>query len=152
MRLRVTTPASVVVDEDGVRSVRAEDATGSFGILPGHASFLTVLAVSVVCWHDSAGIERYVALRGGALRVSGGRFVDIATREAVCGEDLEALERRVLRSFREEVETELQARTAAARMHAALIRHIQRYLHPADGGHRVGAPAGSPEAPDEVAP
>ena len=32
MRLRIITPLSVVVDEDGVLALRAEDATGSFGI------------------------------------------------------------------------------------------------------------------------
>jgi F-type H+-transporting ATPase subunit epsilon len=34
MRLRIVTPLSVVIDEDGVLALRAEDATGSFGILP----------------------------------------------------------------------------------------------------------------------
>ena len=47
MRLRITTPLSVVVDEDGILSLRAEDATGSFGILPRHADFLTSLAISI---------------------------------------------------------------------------------------------------------
>jgi len=32
VRLAVTTPAGVVVDADDVRHVRAEDATGAFGI------------------------------------------------------------------------------------------------------------------------
>ncbi len=48
MRLRIITPLAVVVDEDGVLALRAEDASGSFGILPGHADFLTSLAISVV--------------------------------------------------------------------------------------------------------
>ena len=34
MKLRIITPLSVVVDEDDVLALRAEDATGSFGILP----------------------------------------------------------------------------------------------------------------------
>jgi len=50
MRLRIITPLFVVVDEDGVLALRAEDATGSFGILPRHADFLTRLAISVVSW------------------------------------------------------------------------------------------------------
>ena len=43
MRLRIVTPLSVVIDEEGVLALRAEDATGSFGILPHHADFLTSL-------------------------------------------------------------------------------------------------------------
>ena len=43
MRLRIVTPLAVVVDEDDILAVRAEDSSGSFGILPGHADFLTSL-------------------------------------------------------------------------------------------------------------
>ena len=39
MRLRIITPLSVVVDEDGVLALRAEDASGSFGILPRPRGF-----------------------------------------------------------------------------------------------------------------
>jgi len=49
MRVRIVTPLSVVVDQD-IDSLRAEDASGSFGILPGHAPFLSALAVSIFRW------------------------------------------------------------------------------------------------------
>jgi F-type H+-transporting ATPase subunit epsilon len=44
MRLRIVTPLSIVVDEDA-SALRAEDASGSFGILQGHAPFLTALTI-----------------------------------------------------------------------------------------------------------
>jgi F-type H+-transporting ATPase subunit epsilon len=50
MKLRIITPLDVVVDEDGVMALRAEDASGGFGILPRHADFLTSLTISVVGW------------------------------------------------------------------------------------------------------
>ena len=53
LTVRVTTPLAVTVDETGVTSIRAEDASGGFGILPGHADFLTVLDASVVRWHGA---------------------------------------------------------------------------------------------------
>ena len=34
LHLTITTPAVILVDSDDVASVRAEDASGSFGILP----------------------------------------------------------------------------------------------------------------------
>ena len=40
MRLLITTPTAVVIDEQDVVAVRAEDESGSFGILNGHADFL----------------------------------------------------------------------------------------------------------------
>ena len=48
MRLLITTPTAVVIDDPNVVAVRAEDESGSFGILNGHADFLTALTVSVV--------------------------------------------------------------------------------------------------------
>ena len=92
MRLRIITPLAVVVDEDGVRALRAEDATGSFGILPGHADFLTSLAISVVSWESSDGTRHYCAVRRGVLSVIAGRDIAIATREAVPGDDLATLD------------------------------------------------------------
>ncbi|MEJ2130708.1 MAG: F0F1 ATP synthase subunit epsilon, partial [Gammaproteobacteria bacterium] len=65
MRLVVTTPISVVVDEADVRHVRAEDESGAFGILPGHADFVTVLAISVITWRSHRDEEHHVAVRGG---------------------------------------------------------------------------------------
>ena len=54
-----------------VVSVRAEDASGSFGILPGHADFLTSLAPSVVRWRRRDG--RAAFLRGAGRRAVGQR-------------------------------------------------------------------------------
>jgi F-type H+-transporting ATPase subunit epsilon len=43
LRLSISTPASILVDAAEIASLRAEDESGSFGILAGHADFLTVL-------------------------------------------------------------------------------------------------------------
>ena len=52
MRLTVTTPLAIIIEAKDVEHLRAEDKTGAFGILPGHADFLTALAVSVATWRD----------------------------------------------------------------------------------------------------
>ncbi len=103
MRLRIVTPLAVVVDEDAL-AVRAEDASGSFGILPGHADFLTSLAISVVGWTRSDGTRRYCAVRTGMLSVSGGKEIAVATREAIAGDDLSTLDATVLDRFRADIE------------------------------------------------
>ncbi|MEJ0047670.1 MAG: hypothetical protein WDN04_17260 [Rhodospirillales bacterium] len=61
MRLRITTPLALAVDEPDVRAVRAEDASGGFGILPHHADFLTRLAMSVLSWERADGTRHYCA-------------------------------------------------------------------------------------------
>lgn len=130
MRLTVTTPLAIVVDTGDVAHLRAEDATGAFGILPGHADFLTALALSVLSWRDGRGAEHHVAVRGGMLRVHGGDMVAVATREAVPGEDLAQLEAEVVSRFRRGVAEEAAARTDAQRLYLAAIRRILHYVRP----------------------
>lgn len=90
MKLRITDPTAILVDTD-VRSVRAEDASGSFGILSGHADFLTALGVSIVSWRGADGAPGYCAVRNGILTVSHGTGVAVATREGHVGDDLGTL-------------------------------------------------------------
>ena len=128
MRLRIVTPLSVVVDKYA-QSLRAEDASGSFGILPGHAPFLTALGVSIVSWR-TADAERFCALRGGVLTVGGGSAVDIATREAVVGHDLATLGADVLARFRSDAEEERTEHTETMRLQFNAIRHMVSRLKP----------------------
>jgi len=145
MRLLVTTPLSVVVDVAEVRHVRAEDETGAFGILPGHADFVTVLSVTVITWRNHADEEHYVAVRGGVLIVRGGDLVEVATREAVGEDTLRRLGHAVLARFRDEARAEAESRVSTARLHLAAIRQLQRYL---DAGRRpVPQPTAPPFAP-----
>jgi F-type H+-transporting ATPase subunit epsilon len=130
MRLRIITPLSVVVDEDGVLALRAEDATGSFGILPRHADFLTSLAISAVRWESSDGTRHYCAVRRGVLSVIAGRDITIATREAVPGDDLATLDATVLGRFRADLETERTEHIQSARLQLNAIRQIMRHLRP----------------------
>src|SRR5271169_1189828 len=81
LHLTVTTPGQILVESGDVVAVRAEDQSGSFGILPGHADLLTVLGPSVVRWRTADGATRFCAVRGGVFTVSAGRNVAVACRE-----------------------------------------------------------------------
>jgi F-type H+-transporting ATPase subunit epsilon len=130
MKLRIVTPLAVVVDEDGVLALRAEDSSGCFGVLPGHADFLTSLAISVVRWKSADSGAHFCAVRRGVLTVTGGREVSIATREAILGDDLSILDQTVLAGFREDVEQERSERVGETRLQLAAIRQIMRHLRP----------------------
>lgn len=130
MRLAVVTPLDIVVEADDVAALRAEDATGGFGILPGHADFLTALAISVVSWRDHRGTEHYVAVRGGMLTVLDGAAITIAVPDAVAGDDLHQLEAEVIARFRKQLADERKARVDAQRLYLAAIRQIVRFLRP----------------------
>jgi len=113
LHLTIATPAHVLLDDQQVVALRAEDETGSFGILPGHAAFLTVLAPSVLRWHGADGVEHFCAVKEGVLRVSGGH--DVAVRVARAAQ-LDAVRR---------------ARVEEIRLHARAVRQLLRYLRPA---------------------
>jgi len=141
MRLIVTTPLAIIADASDVAHLRAEDETGAFGILPGHADFLTALSLSVATWRNRTGAEHHIAVRGGMLEVRDGDTITIAAREAIASDDLHHLETEVLATFRRQTEEERSARTDAQRLYLAAIRQIYWFLKservPAIPGERV---------------
>ena len=138
MRLLITTPTAIVVDQPNVSSVRAEDDSGSFGILRGHEDLLTALNLSIVSWRDADDRVRYCAVRRGVLSVTGGSEIAIATREAIPGDDLDRLEEVVLNQFRERSEMERASRTQSLQLQMKAIRQIVRYLRPERPGAMEG--------------
>jgi F-type H+-transporting ATPase subunit epsilon len=130
MRLLITTPTSVAVDRNNVMAIRAEDESGSFGILPGHADFLTALTVSVVSWRGAQPPRQFCAVRRGVLSVTAGNEVAIATRAAIVSDDLARLEHVILAQFREDLEAERTARTESLQLQMQAIRQIIHYLRP----------------------
>lgn len=130
MRLLITTPTTVVVDDPDVVALRAEDDSGSFGILQGHADFLTALSVSIVSWRRSDGARKFCAVRHGVLSVTKGTEVAIATRQALTGDDLDHLEQVVLANFQQEIEFERAARSESLQLQMKAIRQIVRFLRP----------------------
>jgi len=134
LTLIVTTPLAQVLAEEGVASIRVEDASGGFGVMPRHADLLTVLGASVLRWRRDDGVWRFCALRGGVMRVIDGARVEIACREAVPGDDLDALERIVREQDAAETDDAKRARGEQVRLHARAIRGLMRRLgsHHAD--------------------
>lgn len=141
MRLTIATPDALLLQQDGVVSLRAEDESGAFGIMAGHVPFLTALTASVVSWRDDGGRERHCAVRGGLLTVRGGQEIAIATRQAFLGDDITQLEDKLRAGIAAAEESERAERIAAAQMQAAAIRRIMGLLRPGLLGPRShGAP------------
>ncbi len=135
MKLIVMTPTSVVAEVADIRHIRAEDETGAFGILPGHADFVTVLPVSVVTWATGER-EGYVLVRGGVLSVTNGDLVEIAARDAYRQDELEDLGTFALEELKRADETEDISRTADTRLYLAAMRQIEHVLR---SGHKARA-------------
>jgi F-type H+-transporting ATPase subunit epsilon len=130
LHLVISTPAAVLVDDSDIRSVRAEDRSGSFGILPNHTDMLTVLPASVVRWRTADDAEHFCAVGGGVLAVSAGEEVAIACRQGVLGNDLGKLAAVVRDQRAEESDADRRARVEQTRFHARAVRQLMRYLRP----------------------
>lgn len=128
LTLIISTPLDVVLRAENVWSVRAEDASGGFGIMPGHVPLLTVLDACVVRWRRRKGKWSYCSLRGGVLTTQDGNELRIACREAVLGDDLLALQAAVDAHLAAKTEEMRAARLQQTRMHAQAIRQIMRLL------------------------
>lgn len=130
MKLKLTSLSGFASLDEEVVALRAEDASGSFGIRTGHADFLTVLGVGVISWRDGNGRERHCAVRRGVMHVTGGNAIDIASREAIVDDDLKKLESTVLAEFRQREENERNSRTETHRLELQALREIMHYLQP----------------------
>jgi len=149
MRLRISTPVAVIAVDDGIRHLRAEDDTGAFGILPGHADFITTLTTSVVTWRDAGDREHFVVVEGGVLMVRDGGDVEIAARNAVRERELGRLGSKVLEELRLSHESEEEQRTTAHRLHLATIRQLQKVL---DSSRKTAWPGGEGDGGEGGAP
>jgi F-type H+-transporting ATPase subunit epsilon len=132
LHLTIATPTALLVDESA-ESVRAEDESGSFGLLPGHVDLLTALPASVLRWRAADGGLRYCALSGGVLTVSEGRLVAVACRQGKVGVSLETLEAEVQALRAAEADKERQARVEQLRLHANAVRQLMRFMKPPGG-------------------
>ncbi|MFP3504818.1 F0F1 ATP synthase subunit epsilon [Burkholderia sp. SIMBA_062] len=138
LHLTIATPAAVLADSAEIVALRAEDETGSFGIQPGHADFLTVLVPCVIRWHGPDHVPRFCAVDGGVLRVAQGHHVTIACRDGICGDTLVALQAQVAAAHAKRLDAARRARVEQTRLHARALRQLLRYLRPgARDDHRA---------------
>jgi F-type H+-transporting ATPase subunit epsilon len=124
LTLEITTPMRLVVAET-VDEVVAPGSEGYFGVLPGHAPFLTTLGVGVVTYRNGRD-EHHLAVSGGFAEVRNDKVIilaDSAERpdeidRARAERAKERAERRLSGRGQEEVDY-MRAQVALAR---ALIR------------------------------
>ena len=130
LHLTIATPAKMLFDGEQVTALRAEDESGSFGILPGHIDFLTVLTPSVLRWHGADGQMHYCAVEEGVLSVRSGRDITIACRDGVLSDSLEALELQIQVAREKRLDAVRRSRVEQTRVHAQAVRQLLHYLRP----------------------
>ena len=123
MRLRIITPREICLDVP-VRRIVAEEPNGFFGMLPHHIDFVSQLVPGILVYETGDGRDRYAGINSGTL-VKCGDEVLVSTRNAVLGDDLATVRRRVADDLHKVEETERGERSALARLEADMIRRLQ---------------------------
>ncbi|GIW83181.1 MAG: F0F1 ATP synthase subunit epsilon [Gemmatales bacterium] len=125
IRLKVLLPNEVFLDCP-VRKIVAEAANGHFCLLPRHIDFVAALVPGLMAFEDEGGAEVFLAIDEATL-VKCGLEVLVSTRAAVRGGDLGQLQSIVEEQFKVLDERERQARSAAARLEAGLVRRFMEF-------------------------
>lgn len=87
-KLNIVTPTKIM--EKNITYIRLKDETGFFGILKGHANFLTVMAPSLCYYTDVNGKEVFLAVDEGIVSVREG-IVTITSKEVFENDNAEEL-------------------------------------------------------------
>ena len=128
LRLRVTVPTRLVLDRE-VTYVQAEDASGRFGILPGHEPYLTSLVPSILVYRYRDGgreSEAYIAVRRGGLRVTRDE-VQVAVRAAHASDDLAGLQAEIRQARESRSQRSYRASRSLYQMQVAAWRQLMEY-------------------------
>ncbi len=121
--LEILVPDGVVAHQR-VLSVQAADSSGRFGLLPGHESFVTLLAPCVLSYRDEQGREHFAAADGGVLMLQGDH-VAIVTREAVTADRLEEVAEAAATMLEARRRHERMARTEFVELQTSLVRELR---------------------------
>jgi F-type H+-transporting ATPase subunit epsilon len=124
LTLELTTPTRLVVSEQ-VDEVVVPGIEGYFGVLPGHAAFLTTLGIGELTYRIGRD-ERHVAVAGGFCEVRNDKVIILADT-AELPEDIDrARAERARERAEQRLSGRLQEEIDYARAAAALARALTR--------------------------
>ena len=124
MKLEIITPYSKVLDME-VDEVTATGKIGEFGVLPGHAPFLTSLRIGELAYKNN-GITEHMALNWGYFEIQDNRIIVLVeTAEASDEIDLERAKAalgRAEEALKKLTAEDKQFKVCEAALERALIR------------------------------
>ena len=109
---------------DNVTSFVGEDASGSFGILPGHARTMTALASGLARFRIGEAEWHYLALPGGILS-GGGDHLTVCTRRYLHDTDLRRMGTLLAELQRADQEAVGGIRESLHRLEEEMLRRLR---------------------------
>ncbi len=138
MRFELATPTRLLVSSE-VDEVVAPGMEGYFGVLPGHAAFLTTLTAGELTYRQGREEQR-LAVTGGFAEVSGDRVIVLAEGaerpEEIDPERAERARQRAEQRLAGKSPTRASEEIDYARAVAALARALARLQVASEGGTR----------------
>jgi len=124
MNLEIVTPYSKVLDME-VDEVTATGKVGEFGVLPGHAPFLTSLKIGELAYKNN-GVSEHMALNWGYFEIKDDRIIVLVetaeTPEAIDVERAKAAQGRAEEALKKLDPEDKQFKVYEAALERALIR------------------------------
>ena len=108
---------------EGVTSFVGEDASGSFGIMAGHACMITCLVTGLARYRVGDEPWRYVALAGAVLYFYEG-VLTLSTRRSLLGDDYALLGEALAQQLRAEEEKLHVAKQSLRRMEEQVLKRL----------------------------
>jgi F-type H+-transporting ATPase subunit epsilon len=106
-----------------VSSFVGEDASGSFGILAGHARMVTCLLTGLARFRTAAGDWRYLALPGAVLYFRD-NVLTLCTRRYLLDDDYLRISRALQQQLLAEEDTLHTMKESLHRMEEEVLRHL----------------------------
>jgi F-type H+-transporting ATPase subunit epsilon len=106
-----------------VTSFVGEDASGSFGILPGHETFVTVLDFGLSRFRVGDQPWRYVAAPGAVLFLHDGEL-HFATRRYLLGDDYETIRSSLRQQIQAEEESLRAIKTSLRGLEQEMLKRL----------------------------
>ncbi|MGZ8918104.1 MAG: F0F1 ATP synthase subunit epsilon, partial [Methylobacter sp.] len=107
----------------GVTSFIGEDASGSFGIQPNHARFLTTLVFGLACFRLATEDWHYLALPGAVVYFNNNELT-VSTRHFLVDTDLERISALLEQQLIIEEENLHATRESLHRMEQAMLKRM----------------------------
>jgi F-type H+-transporting ATPase subunit epsilon len=112
-------------DIDGVASFVGTDASGSFGILPGRARFMTVLGYGLSRYRTADGAWCYLACPGAVLYFADERLT-VSTRRYLCDPDYHCISELLTGQLAREEEELRSVKQNLQNLEQELFRRLRR--------------------------
>lgn len=118
---------------EGVASFVGEDASGGFGVLPGHERLVTCLSFGLARYRVGEGPWVYLALPGAVLRFAGDDLT-VSTRRYLMDEDFDRVSTALQEELIQEEEELVAVKESLRQMEEALLRRLWQLRRAGEAG------------------